>query len=197
VPRNDGNVIAIFRQMHRGDLMAHDRIMIFMSQSGLTDSAREHEWDQWYIRHLDIMATVPRVGSTQRFKTSAPGHPPSLAMYSVASEQVFSDPYYLSVRGMGEWLALIDRRFYRRNLFAGLDRAPNVSEEHVLLIADRPVPDPALAGLRWTWLECVGIDRSTPYRGMAVVDRAIAKHLDDAHDIAVYRPVTICREAAG
>ncbi len=171
--------------------------MIFMSQSGLTDSSRESEWDQWYVQHLDVMATVPGVGSTQRFKTSTPGHSSSLAMYSIASEKVFSDPYYVSVRGMGEWLPLIDRRFYRRNLFAGLDRAPNISEEHILLIADRTAPEASLAGLSWTWLECVGIDRSTPYRGLAVVDRAAARDLGDAHDIAVYRPVTSYRAAAG
>jgi hypothetical protein len=171
--------------------------MIFMSQSGLTDPLREREWDQWYIRHLDIMATVPGVGSTQRFKTSTPGHPPSLAMYSIASEKVFSDPYYLSVRGMGEWLALIDRRFYKRNLFAGLDRAPNVSETHVLLIADRPAPDTAPGAFSWTWLECVGIDRSTPYRGIAAIERAAAKNLGDANDIALYTPATPYRGAAG
>ena len=171
--------------------------MIFMSQSGLTDRSREREWGQWYIQHLDIMATVPGVGSTQRFKTSAANHPPSLAMYSIASDNVFSDPYYLSVRGMGEWLPLIDRRFYRRNLFAGLDLAPNVSEEHILLIVDRTAPEPSLAGLSWTWLECVGIDRSTPYRGLAVVDRTAARHLGDAPDIAVYTPVTTYRAAAG
>ena len=45
-------------------------------------------------------------------------------MYSVASPNVFDDPYYQSVRGMGEWLTLIDRRYYRRNLFAGAERAP-------------------------------------------------------------------------
>jgi hypothetical protein len=30
--------------------------MIFMSQSGLSDPAREAEWDAWYVEHLRIMA---------------------------------------------------------------------------------------------------------------------------------------------
>ena len=136
------------------------------------------------------MASVPGVGSAQRFKTSTPGHPPSLAMYSVVSAAVFQDPYYLSVRGMGEWLALIDRRYYRRNLFEGAERAPEVAQDRVLLVADRERPEPGLAGLNWTWLECVGIDRPTPYRGIAVVSEAQALDVAAANDIAVYRPAT-------
>ena len=162
--------------------------MIFMSQSGLTDLARESAWDEWYIDHLRIMASVPGVASAQRFKTSTSDHPRSLALYSIASADVFNDPYYQSVRGMGEWLQLIDRRYYRRNLFAGLDRAPAVGEREVLLVADRPEPDPGLTG-PWAWLECVGIDRSTPYRGIAVVDRAEAQRMT-AGGIAVYSPAT-------
>lgn len=87
--------------------------MIFMSQSGLTAYEREADWDRWYVDHLRIMRTVPGVHTTQRFKSGTPGHPPSLAMYSIESAAVFQDPYYLSVRGMGEWLPLIDRQWYR------------------------------------------------------------------------------------
>lgn len=163
-----------------------------MSQSGLTDGARERDWDRWYLDHLAIMVSVPGVTSAQRFKTATPGHPPSLAMYSFASASVFQDPYYLSVRGMGEWLDLIDRRYYRRNLFAGAERAPAVDEDRLLLVADRDRPEPGLAGLDWTWLECAGIDRSTPYRGIAVATEAQAHDLGG--DIAVYRPATTCHK---
>jgi hypothetical protein len=162
--------------------------MIFMSESGLTDTARESEWDRWYVQHLAIMVTVPGITSAQRFKTVTLGSPPSLAMYSVASADVFQDPYYLSVRGMGEWLPLIDRRYYRRNLLAGLEHAPAVTRAEVLLVADRSQPEPRLAGIDWTWLECVGIDHSTPYRGIAVVHNATARSLDPTHGIATYHP---------
>jgi hypothetical protein len=162
--------------------------MIFMSESGLVDTSREREWDRWYVRHLEIMVTVPGITSAQRFKTATPGHPPSLAMYSVDSANVFQDPYYLSVRGMGEWLPLIDRRYYRRNLFAGLAYAPAVARQNVLLVADEQEPQARLAGIDWTWLECVGIDRSTPHRGIALVDDATARNVDLALGIACYHP---------
>ncbi|MES2564792.1 MAG: hypothetical protein V4637_19015 [Pseudomonadota bacterium] len=164
--------------------------MIFMSQSGLTDTTRERDWDRWYFEHLTIMVTVPGISSAQRFKTVTPGYPPSLAMYSVASAQVFQDPYYLSVRGMGEWLSLIDRRYYRRNLFDGLKHAPQVAAGEVLLVADREAPEAGLAAIEWSWLAVAGIDRSTPYRGIAVVDADDAESLSKLSDIAVYEPAS-------
>ncbi len=165
--------------------------MIFNSQSGLIDTGdrtRDAAWAQWYFEHLRIMATVPGVFSAQRFITAHPAHPPSLAMYGVASAEVFKGEYYLSVRGMGEWLPLIDRRWYRRNLFEGMDAAPQVSEAQVLLVADRDAPDAALAALPFSWLSVAGIDRSTPCRGLAVVDKRAVQALPE--DVAVYTPAS-------
>ena len=164
--------------------------MIFMSQSGLTDLTREKEWDAWYVEHLRIMLTVPGIASAQRFKTDSPGYSPSLAMYTVASAEVFRDPYYLRVRGMGEWLALVPKQHYHRNLFEGLDTAPDVPEDSVLIVADRDRPGPGPQGVTLTWLRTVGIDLSTPYRGIAVFKRAAADSLEGVGSIGVYRPVT-------
>jgi hypothetical protein len=160
--------------------------MIFMSQTGLTDMRRAADWDVWYVEHLRIMLTVPGISTAQRFMTDAPDHSPSLAMYTVSGAEVFDDPYYLSVRGLGEWLPLVDRRYYRRNLFSGLERAPAVANSAFLLVADRAHEDGALADLGLTWLVCAGIDRSTPLRGIAVVN---ARPVPRA-GVAVYRPVT-------
>jgi hypothetical protein len=169
--------------------------MIFISQSGITDNSRAADWDAWYLEHLRIMATVPGVSSAQRFKTDTPGSSPSLAIYSVASADVFKDPYYLSVRGMGEWLALIDRRYYKRNLFSGLDHAPLVADTACMLVADRVRPEGAIAGIAITWLKCEAIDFSTPYRGLAVTRVNTLPALDDS--IAVYRPASPRMTAGG
>ena len=163
--------------------------MIFMSQSGITDASRARDWDAWYVDHLHLMLTVPGILSAQRFGTDAPGYSPSLAMYTIPGAEVFEDPYYLSVRGMGEWLPLIDRRYYHRNLFSGLDRAPPVAAGARLVVADREREDGALADLKLTWLACVALDRSTPLRGIAVMDAAAADRIR-SRDLAVYRPMT-------
>jgi len=167
--------------------------MIFMSQSGLLDARREAEWDEWYVEHLRIMGTVPGVLSVQRFKTATPNYSPSLAMYTFTSGEIFSDPYYLSIRGMGEWQTLIDKRWYRRNLFHGLDAAPDVAMDQCLLVADRDQTE-NIAAAHFTWLHAVAIDKSTPYRGIAVVNATIAHSIPDNLHIAVYRPATPWRK---
>ncbi len=163
--------------------------MIFMSQSGLTAPQQQAAWDAWYLEHLHIMLTVDGIDSAQRFELCHGHTSPSLAIYTIDSPEVFQDAYYLSIRGMGTWLPLIDRNHYHRNLFAGLDRAPEVPDTSWLLVADRPEPEPMLYGIAWIWLEAVGLDRSTPYRGLAVVSSTDAIPVPHA-DIAVYRPVT-------
>ena len=164
--------------------------MIFMSQSGLTDASRENEWDAWYVELLRIMRTVPGISSAQRFKTESRGYSPSLAMYTIASAAVFQDPYYQSVRGMGDWLPLIQKQHYRRNLFEGLDRAPDVAQDCVLIVADRDRPAD-VPGVALIWLMCAGIDHSTPYRGIAVVKNDVFGTGAAHGRFAVYRPVTV------
>lgn len=168
--------------------------MIFMSQSGLVDDTRRTQWDAWYLEHLAIMATVPGMLSAQRFTTISPGHPPSLAIYTVTSAEVFLGSYYQQIRGMGDWLPLIDRRYYRRNLFEGLDRAPEVASGQVMLIEDlQAMPDGDAAGASGGAgghvLRSVGLDQSTPFRRLQVVADDAAAGAGDA-GVAVYRPAS-------
>jgi hypothetical protein len=161
--------------------------VIFISESGLLDLSRKADWDAWYMDHLRIMCTVEGISTAQRFETDTPGFPLSLAMYTVASADVFNDPYYLSIRGFGSWEPLIDSAQYRRNLFSGMDAAPRVEPDQRLLVADRPAPEPSL-GPDFTWLECVALDRSTPFRGIAVAEADRLPNMDP--EVAVYVPRT-------
>ena len=169
--------------------------MIFTAQSGLTDQSRLAEFADWYVEHLNIMRTVKGVDSAQRFITQTAGWSPSLAMYTIESAEVFTDPYYQSIRGMGPWVPLIDKRFYRRNLFQGCDQAPRVKQDEVLLISDpdRPADFNFPLGKQFTWVESVGLDKSIPCRGILVIDASqlneIPQQLIADSTIAVYRPV--------
>src|SRR5271170_6571361 len=111
--------------------------MIFISESGLTDPSCLAEWDAWYRGHLAAMVAVPGITSAQRFRALDEGPPPSLAMYTVASPAVLESDIYLRTRGMGPFVAVVDRRLHRRNLFDGLDAAPAVPMGSILLVADR------------------------------------------------------------
>src|SRR5258708_36815389 len=114
--------------------------MIFFSESGLIEQSRREEWDAWYRGHLAAMAAVPGVLSAQRFAALGPGVPPSLAMYTVTSPAVFASEVYLSVRGMGPWVGLVDQTLHRPNLFDGLENAPKTPEAGVPAVADRTAP---------------------------------------------------------
>jgi len=160
--------------------------MIFFSESALIEPSRRPEWDEWYKGHLAAMASVPGVLSAQRFAALDPGVPPSLAMYTVASPAVFESEIYLGVRGMGPWVGLVDETQHRRNLFDGLDAAPEVPRGSVLAVADRAAPD--RKGL--TWLRIAGLDRSTPYRGIAVLPDVASARRVFRGAVALYRPVS-------
>ena len=104
------------------------------------------------------MLTVPGVSSTQRFVTETPRATPRRSRCTRSPvPQTFDDPYYQSVRGMGEWLPLIDRRYYQRNLFDGSrTRSAGWTPAARLLVADRDVKDAALADLGFQWLDLRG-----------------------------------------
>ncbi|HEV8680185.1 MAG TPA: hypothetical protein VGQ90_12485 [Stellaceae bacterium] len=165
--------------------------MIFTSESGLTDPSRLGEWDAWYLGHLAAMVAVPGITSAQRFRALDDGAPPSLAMYTVASAAVFESEVYLRTRGMGPFVSVVDERMHRRNLFDGLDVAPQVPIGAVLLVADRseaPAHSDAIA-----WLRAVALDRSAPYRGIAafadlVRAREVASRFPGS--TALYTPMT-------
>ncbi len=164
--------------------------MIFTSESGLTDPGRRDEWDAWYRGHLAAMVAVPGTSSAQRFRALDGGPPPSLAMYSVAAPEVFDSDIYRRTRGMGPFVAIVDERLHRRNLFAGLDAAPVVAMTGFLLVAHRDAAGPHQHGL--VCLRAVGLDRSTTYRGIAVLPdlaagRAMAERVGAA---ALYAPMT-------
>ena len=164
--------------------------MIFFSESGITEPSRKPEWDEWYKGHLAAMASVPGVLSAQRFAALDRGVPPSLAMYTVTSPDVFASEIYLGARGMGPWLGIVDETLHRRNLFDGADAAPDVPEGSVLAVADCAAP---LRAEGFTWLRAAGLDRSTAYRSIAVLpDAASGRRLaaNAGGMVALYRPVT-------
>jgi RimJ/RimL family protein N-acetyltransferase len=161
--------------------------MIFFSESGLIEPSRRPEWDEWYKGHLAAMAAVPGVLSAQRFAALDRGVPPSLAMYTVTSQAVFEGETYRRTRGMGPWVGLVDGTLHRRNLFDGLDDAPEIPEGGVLAVADRAAPE-ALEG--FAWLDSAGLDRTTPCRGIAVFPDTASARRATAGKAALYRPVT-------
>jgi len=165
--------------------------MIFMSQSSITDLTLSDDWSKWYVEHLEIMLTVNGIDSAERYTTDSQGWPFSLAMYSIRSPEIFQDPYYLKIRGMGSWSPLIDKNYYQRNLFSGREVAPKLSKDEVLLVTNQSAPISSLLDLEWDWLKSVGLDQSTPYRGIKVIKSESfiqLEHIIKSLNIGVYKP---------
>lgn len=165
--------------------------MIFMSQSSIIDLTLSDDWSKWYVEHLEIMLTVNGIDSAERYTTDSQGWPFSLAMYSIRSPEIFQDPYYLKIRGMGSWSPLIDKNYYQRNLFSGREVAPKLSKDEVLLVTNQSAPISSLLDLEWDWLKSVGLDQSTPYRGIKVIKSESfiqLEHIIKSLNIGVYKP---------
>ena len=150
--------------------------MIYMVDHVYADSATETAWHEWYAGYLRKLVSVPGIHSAQRFK--AIGVTPSryLAMYSIDSVDVYTSEGYRNIGGGGSQSKRFQPAYqlWTRNLFEGASRAPAVGEGQRVLVWDRAVRDAAgpagPPGSRVTWLEAVGLHKTTKYRAFVVLD---------------------------
>lgn len=135
----------------------------------------EAEWDAWYagMKPPSLLLGVPGFRAAQRFKgTRTP--PAYLAVYTVDNAEVLTSSAY---RDAGGGNFLTDRwkpqiSFWHRSLFEG-GKVPAVAAEETLLVLDAAAPeDPP--GLDFVWVKAAGLDRPTPWRGLAAVTREAA-----------------------
>lgn len=167
--------------------------MIYIVDHIFNDSTAEPAWHEWYAGYLQRLLSVPGIDSAQRFK--AIGYTPSrfLAMYSIASADVYSSDGYKGIGGGGSQSARFHSAYgmWTRNLFAGLDRAPPVGPEKRLLVWDRDArEDAGVLGPRVTWLDSVGLHKTTPYRAIAILDPAEADAVPRPAGSILYEPFT-------
>jgi len=153
--------------------------VIYTVEEALTVGQPDEVWDRWTseMKPVSDLLAVPGFNTAQRFKGLALDPSPSLALYSIDSADVLQSRPYLDGAGGGKlgtpkWGKHLS--FWHRNLFTGLDRAPAVPEDSRLLVIDSREPDVVIDGLSITWLSVVGLDRTTPCRGLAIIDKAVA-----------------------
>jgi len=149
--------------------------MIYMVECALTTQQSDATWDRWYhsMKPPHILPTaVPGISTTQRFKGTSVKPPAYFAMYSVTSADVMTSDAYRNAGGgrlqTENWKHIIT--FWNRDLFDGAN-APDVPTDSMLLVLDRAAPEGSPLGIPFQWLRCVALDRSTPYRGLAVLRR--------------------------
>jgi hypothetical protein len=113
-----------------------------------------------------------------------------MAMYTVAGPEVFDSAAYRAAGGGGA-NSVRFRPAYQvwiRNIFAGIDVAPEVKPGRCLLSidADRVLDD--VSGIALQWGRSVALHRTTPLRGLAVVAAETAQGLPARPGLTVYVP---------
>jgi hypothetical protein len=157
------------------------------------DAATEPAWHDWYAGYLQKLVSVPGIDSAQRFRALGCSPPRYLAMYSVASADVYESDAYRNMGGGGSQSARFHHayRLWTRNLFEGASRAPNVREGQRVLVFDREQRNESepLAS-RATWLEAVGLHMTTRYRAFVVLDANEAVSTASVPGSYLYEPFT-------
>ncbi len=178
--------------------------MIYTVELNFSDPARAGEWNAWYESYLKKLITLPGLSTAQRFRAVEKDaqHWEYLALYSIVSLAVYETDAYRKIGGGGQaslhYKGLITRR---RNVYAGIERMPEVTEEgRVLYCEDAPygfdipntlfIPLATAAGRQKAGL--TELDGKPERRAIAITDAAtVARHgLTRKPGLAVYAPVT-------
>jgi hypothetical protein len=164
--------------------------MIYMVELALLDTERRAEWDAWYAAHQRRLLSIPGFRASQRFEAIHAHASPFVALHEVDSPEIFEGSAYRAKAGpgnTGEWQARMGN--WHRNLFRGVEHAPLVpADARLVLVEDGAgpaLPDPGAV----RWMETVGLDRSVPRRGLAVLPAATAAPLAGAQGLRVLRPI--------
>ena len=172
--------------------------MLYMVELDFTQPARHAEWDAWYMQHLQVLLSVPGFHTAQRFLCAVPHPAPYLAIYSVDSPHVFESDAYQARGGRdstGAWKTSMVN--WDRNLFAGVDRAPAVSDDELLLLTEDERAVAAHPDTAFSWLDVVGLDRTLTRRALAVVKERGRHAVPAAGPIRAYRPLMRQRRGGG
>ena len=166
--------------------------MLYVVELEFALPAKAAQRNAWYTGHLEQLLSVPGFHSAQRFHCLTPWPAPYLAIYTVDSPDVFVSDAYRARGGRGatgQWQPLMSN--WDRNLFAGIDRAPAVDAEQLLLLTEAEPEAVTDAGVAFSWAETAGLDRTLPRRGFAVVDQVHGRLIAAGHPglIRAYRPL--------
>lgn len=173
--------------------------MIYITEMGFSDPARLGAWHDHYLRQIANLQTVPGFLASQRFEALHDTLSPFTALHEIATADMFESAIYKQRGGRtsnGAWQPLMIN--WHRNLYAG-GETPEVADDGYLLFIDEmretaareiALPD----GVQVHWLDLVGLDRTIPHRGIAVLTQRQADALIETAKsdkrVKVFRPIT-------
>jgi hypothetical protein len=163
--------------------------MIYMVELALLDTARRAEWDSWYAAHQRRLLSIPGFRASQRFETIHPVESPFVALHEVDSPDIFTGSHYRANGGpsnTGEWQKKMGH--WHRNLFAA-DHTPDVPVDARLVVVEEGSGFALRKHGSVRWMVAVGLDRSVPRRGLAVLPPATADRFVGMPGIRVLKPI--------
>ena len=164
--------------------------MIYMVEMALLDTARRAEWEAWYVAHQKKLLAIPGIHASQRFEALHKADSPFVALHEVDSPDVFTGASYRAQAGptnTGDWQAKMNN--WHRNVFDGLEHTPDVTTDSRLLVVEAHGGAALPGGVKVAWMTAVGLDRSVPRRGLAVVEAAAAHRFVGTVGVRVMKPL--------
>ena len=145
--------------------------MIYTVECSFTDSAAENEWNAFYSdEKLPALISVSGFLTSQRFKLSGgiPSTPTYLAIHTIANEGVLESADYHQNGGgnFAKWQPMITN--WHRNIYGGVERFPDVTNDQRLLISNESGDALRALGFQVLRLWATGLDRTPMERWVAI-----------------------------
>jgi hypothetical protein len=178
--------------------------VIYTVELNFSDPARAEEWHAWYEAYLAQLVSLPGLSTAQRFRAVAPGTPSwaYLALYSVASLDVFASDAYRRIGGGGQASARFKEAIRRRrNVYAGIERVPEVTDAGCVVLCEDMRHTWHLADCLFVPLQAAAgrcqagateLDGEPSRRALAVIAAETVDRLNlmVTEGLAVYTPIT-------
>ncbi|MBN2978735.1 sugar ABC transporter [Pseudomonas lactucae] len=165
--------------------------MIYTVECNYADPASEAEWNAFYsLEKLPALISVSGFKTSQRFEALSGDCPAYLALHSVDTLAILQSDEYRQKGGgnFSRWQSHIND--WRRNVYAGLDRAVAVGADEVLLVSEQGPQALMELGLTPLALHAVALDKTPAHRWLAKLDGAQAR-ASDLQGLNVYRAMTV------
>jgi len=166
--------------------------MLYLVECNYADPDSEAEWNGFYSdEKLPALISVHGFLTSQRFRRIGPDGPAYLAIHTLAGEEVLRGEAYRRQGGgnFARWQAHI--RDWRRSLYDGVERAPDVGPDDCLALSLRGPDSLRALGLAPRMLHGAGLAAMPAQRWFAVSGRhELARAGTALHDVLLYRPIT-------
>ncbi|ABD87037.1 conserved hypothetical protein [Rhodopseudomonas palustris BisB18] len=166
--------------------------MIYSVECSYADAGSETEWSNFYsLEKLPALISVSGFHTSQRFMALRRGYPVYLALHSIDGLDVLTGEEYRQKGGgnFARWQQHITD--WHRNLYDGLDRAPAVGPDELLLLCPNGPESLIKLELSPAAMHAVALEKTPDRRWLAKLDRrgaGLAEQLSD--DIQLYAPMT-------